>query len=147
MKLTEECNKEVEKIKRKYSFGDQFDLLEKLNYLPTAIALYPSIPRSGDIKKQLTNLIKTIKKMIETLVNTSAQTKIIINQIPADLIQIGYKDIRGENTDWHLSKFESYLDVLHIACLFAKQKMPPDVGGKSGLKKRKEMNCRQFVDS
>jgi hypothetical protein len=131
MNQTEAQKREIARIKKKYDFSEQYDLFAALSHLPTEIVLRPSLPRPSDMKKQIEVLIDSINILVGALRNTSLQTKNVINQTPEDLIQIGIKNIKNNNTNWQLSSFENDLGILRVSCLFSLQKIPIDRTGRN----------------
>lgn len=139
MKLSKAHSKKITKIKQKYNFDEQFDLLGRLNYLPTLITSYPSHARNSEIKKQIKALKEAAMNLSILLADSSQQTKDRINQLP--LISNEVKGISPTemNPDWQLSQFEKYLDMFWVTCMIQLQKIPADKGG------RQESSIPKFI--
>jgi len=117
-------------LKNEYHFASSFDLCQEISHLPTACVLYPSFLRISKKRKELLDLLSTLRTARRVFKSTSAETKIDLNQIPQELKKIGYKDIRGELTDWSITKTEEYLEVAYQTCLFSLENTPKDPGGR-----------------
>lgn len=130
MKPLKKHETEIEQIKKQHCFKENFDLLGEIFSLPAVIASMPSLPRPSQIKEEL-EAIKSATAALQTvLLNTSAQTKITLNQIPYFLIDIvGYKDIRHLNTEWNVTALENDLNILSQTYEYALIQVPEDLGG------------------
>lgn len=131
MSLSEKFKKDIVKIGEKYAFQDIPDLLKRIEHLPTQVALMPTATRPSTVKKQLKALVQILKKLIDTLQATSAQTKMNIGSTVQHYEDLGYKHIRSKNKGWYISTYEDDTYVAYQACLFTLQNIQPDSGGRS----------------
>lgn len=130
MKPSKKHTIEINHIKKKYGFKVEFDLLKEIYHLPTAIALMPHLPRPAQTKKELKAIRAATLTLRSVLLNTSAQTKTELNQIPYFLIDIiGYKDIRHLNKEWNVPSVENDLNILSQTCDYTLLQVPEDHGG------------------
>ncbi len=121
---------EINLLKKKYAFMEDFDLLQEIYNIPSQIALMPSLPRAAQIKSELADIKSAAEVLRKVLLKTSAQTKITLNQTPHFLMDIvGYKDIRHLNAEWNVSVVENYIDILLQTAEYALLQVPEDQGG------------------
>lgn len=130
MKPLRKHQMEIKQIKKRHSFEESFDLLKEIYSLPAVIASMPSLPRASQIKAELEAIQLATEALKTVLLNTSAQTKITLNQIPYFLMDIvGYKDIRYFNTEWNVTALENDLNILSQTNEYALIQVPEDPGG------------------
>jgi hypothetical protein len=134
--LSKLSKKNIDKIKIKYSFNNEFPLAERLNHLPTSVALdynvAKSIPRPAEMKKNIKTLERLSCKLLDELIRkTSCDVKGLLDDTPKIFAEkFGYKNINLDNPNWSTFKFERDLKIFLKICRFTLQIISPDNGGR-----------------
>lgn len=140
----ENLNEEIEKIKEKYQFKEDFDLKAQLTGLPTELGLQKSrkgMRRNSEMKKIINKSIKLLKKQLDLLMDMSAQERIFLDSVPDQFAQEGYKNLQSERKNRTVCSLESDLNYFYRVLLFARVKILPDRGG------RKEESRPKYIIS
>lgn len=125
----------MNKIGEECLFADDFNLCEKIRYLPTAIALYKNlranIQRPSKMKKTVEKLAKHVEACLKFLKELPTEINIMINRTLEKCTSAGYESLQTKNPHWSIQILERDLDILRSILLFVKADIPKDNGGRS----------------
>ena len=108
--ISQAAVKRIKKLASEHEFKAEYDLVEKLNRIPTNLlslnSAIKSVPRLAETKRQISNLRIKTRCFLNRWKKINDNTKSVLNEILIKHVKHGYKNINLNKSNWSVLDYE-----------------------------------------